>query len=395
MRRGSFYVLVLLAGLVFPASVLAQQPTGIRAGPIQLFPSISFSQEYTNNFFLLRSQKSSNWIFTQSPELVAIVPFGRHAFQGSYLGEVISHARFNKFNRMDHNLSALFNFEFPGDLGFKASRSYQATAVPPDFKEDRDLPYKNSVTAAELSYKVPEIWRGRVGYSLQEVNFEKKVDRAGDSNVDIINAEFDYYLTPKLQGLVEYTFKDVENPGRLLDNRRHEFLAGIIIDPTVKLNGTLKIGMTRIDFDVEQPTQRELTTVGISGALLYKATDLDDIRLEVARSIIQTSPVATLINFGTHFVSTGFTTSWNHRWPGIEGLTSTVHLRFVQDVFKGGAGALTGREDNFIQGGLGFAYVANRWLKVELSYSWRQRNSNFGENDFQEHRNVLKFVFRL
>lgn len=384
----------LMACIFLPGMVLAQGR--LRLGPVRLFPSLTLNQEYTSNFFLLRDEKNSNWIFTQSPQITALLPFSRHSLQFVYRPDFISFARFGRYNRVDHLWNGLLDLNFPGGLNFKVSETFQLSAVPPDFLGDRDLFYDYNVVSVEGSYKRADLWKARLGYSNLNLDFDDRRDRIGDYNINVVDAEFNYKLTAKTMGLAEFIWKGVDNRGTLTDNDRFEVLLGVIFDPTSKLTGTFKLGITVIDYDRDLPTRDDtFSTVGVSGSLLYRATRFDDIRLEVARNIVETSAISTLANFGPNFVSTGFTLSWDHRFRGVRGLMGTTFFRFANDDYKNGAGALRGRDDDHISGGLGLAYAFGRYYKLEWAYSWRQRDSNFDPNDFQEHRTYLKFTISL
>ena len=394
--RARFTLSLVLPSILLPVACLAQQPRGVKVGPVRLFPSLEFNQEYTSNFFFMRSPHLSNWVFTQSPGLSAILPIRRHSIQASYRGDIISHGRFERFNRFDHNLGALFNFEFPRGLGFRASQVYQATAIPPDFPEDRDLFFKNNFISAEASYRRGDVVRARLGYSLQDIDFERKVDRVGDHNIDAINLEFAYKIISNLMGTLDFVWRDVDFadriPGVNSDNRRLILLFGVALDPALRFTGSFKIGIAGINFDLDRPRDNDLITLGLSASLIYRLIRFDDFRLEAAREIIQTVPVSAIFIFGPFFVSTGFTLSWDHRFREIEGLASNIFFRFTRDDYRGGVGPLKGREDDFIITGFGLSYIINRWLRAEFAYNYRQRNSNLDINDFQENRTLLKFT---
>lgn len=394
-------LLALLVAMSLPVLLWAQEapPGGVRLGSFRLYPSLALDHTYTSNFFLLPFDQNSNWIFTQSPQVMGFLPFGRHSAQASYRADLMELARFRRFNRQDQTANGLLDFNFPGGLGVKVSDTFTSTAVPPDFLEDRDLFYRMNFINGEVSYKRADLWKARVGYGYQRLRFRHEEDKGGDFGTNVVNAEFDYKIAPKLMGLVEFIFKDVNNQAELTDNRRYEEYLGVIFDPTAKLTGTFKIGAATIDY-ITSGGPDDRTTLALSGSLLYRATSFDDVRLEVARNIVETSAVSTDVSFGDNFISTGFTTSWDHRFRGVPGLSSTVLVRYTQDRYKGGVGAFEGRKDHFVQYGLGAAYTFGKYYKIDGMYTWKRRNSKpdrlpFNDNDYEEHRPFIRFTISL
>jgi hypothetical protein len=397
MLRRLLWSLVLgsMVAVLVPALALAQGR--MKLGPVRLLPSLAFNQEFTTNYFLTRSDKESNWIFTQSPQILAILPIDRHSLLLSYKADFTSHSRFDEYNRVDQSLGGLLELNFPGGLGFRLDESFQTTAVPPDFKGDRQLFYGYNLFTAEVSFKRASIWKARLGYANTDLGFDDRRDRIGDYNIDLVDFQFDYNFTAKTAGVIEFIWKGVDNRAALTDNERVEVLFGVSFDPTAKLNGTFKAGLAVIDFKDSVAARPDTqATLNVNGSLTYRASRFDDIRLAALRNFIETSPVAPEAPFGPFFTSTGFTLGWDHRFRGVRGLASSITLGLVQDDFKGGGGGLfADREDDYVEASAALGYSFGWYFKIDWFYMWRQRDSNRDTNDYQEHRSFLRFIVSL
>jgi hypothetical protein len=374
----------------------------IKAGPLEVHPSIGITQTWTDNVYRSYDGKAkeSDWITTISPGLELILPLRRHSVKAGYFADIYRHKDRDENNYTRHLFTAGLNLDFPGGLAVTLKNDYIDSEVTRKWREQPGLagsadpyrakPYASNDFLARARYGFSDRWAVAAWYNLYAYGYDNEFDRTGDFDRHLGGGSIFYRIAPKTEVLVEYSRSTVDySKSPSSDNKNDTAYVGLQFDPTAKLSGHLKLGWTQRKYDTPQfANETRFDTFSTRVDLTYGLSPFDTIRLRGSRTIEED------IDTNAAYTRDDYSLGYSHILSMNEKIRLNASIGFGRERHEGPStdtdGLLKNRSDDILYTTLSADYVMQRWLMWTLSYSYYDRDSTFIRYDGTENVVFLK-----
>jgi hypothetical protein len=221
----------------------------------------------------------------------------------------------------------------------------------------------------------------RVGVDAENWRYQNNEQEFRDRDTSSAFGEIHYNVTGRTSVFLFADYREFEYTNANATNSDSEETTvqlGAEWQATSKTRGRVQIG--RADKDFDDPSVPDTDATTYLARVSWNPKSYTSVNLYGSRRFEETSAV-----FGNSFVSTLWGLAVNHsfarRW------TSDIHLNFINDDFD------TGRDDDYVDFGLGVDYLFRWWMSVGARYGYIKRDSNFAPNDYDE--NVFGLTLQL
>lgn len=308
----------------FPSSRLTLEPDqyeGLASFPdlgvLRVLPYYQFTTSYTDNVFLQAQDRDSDWVFVNSPGLALTLTGKRHLFELDYVADIIANAKYDKFDRVEHDLDTRLTITPMRALSITGENEFMIRGVPPRTPNpvagspgsDISSMYSDNVTQVLGMYHLGRKTDIELGYSHENVEFERAFNKTSDFTVDDITLDLYYRVLPKTRLYAEYVVGFADNANMVVDqltgkllstnNVRYQASGGAAWDPTAKLHGRVHGGFEWVDYTDLPISQGPF----YAGELEYDYSRRLRFGLRILQTITETSPVANNVGDGVNFQS--------------------------------------------------------------------------------------------
>lgn len=397
----------------------------------QLTPEFKVQQEYTDNLFLTKDDRESDWItlFTAGLELQAV---GRvQGFRLGYSPTYTLYQDFDEFNTLRHNADLELWKSLSKHLQFSFNDSFEYTEQPfepaqveliPDeqdftLRRGREPRYTNSARA-RLDYQFGPRHSVYAQYILHHFWSENPGEEDSIRNSPSLGFEYGLGRFYNLQGSASYTrgtfdeSDDLENwQGRLrLSRAFSKFLDGylqyrqsyvqrgadgedyLVYEPSAGVSyrfakeGTASLGLGYYIRDEEFADDHE--TGFLVNANINKTWDMrrSSLSLQGASGYTETYFGAENLGF-TIFYQIGAVYNYALR----KNLDWNLSANYRHNNFKDQDPE---RKDNIYSVGTGLRYRLTRRVALGLDYDFRLRESTIEDNEYRENRVLVGLIWR-
>ncbi|NLN60473.1 MAG: outer membrane beta-barrel protein [Deltaproteobacteria bacterium] len=406
-----FAFILFISFWAFPVQALERLPDGqgnIKLGPLEVHPSISIKETYTDNVYLsydgLRDR--SDWITTVSPGIAVVLPLRRHSIKAGYQADI------NYYNKHDENdyvhqvAFASLNLDFPGGLTIEVSDRFTDSETVRKWKKIRgvsgaadpyrDKPYQANDFFAKAKYQFADRWAVATWYNFYNYEYDNRYNNTGDYDRHTVGGSLYYRLTAKTEALLEYSYSRVDYPqDDFHDNKNHTIYTGFGFDPTAKLSGYIKLGWTQKKYDDKRERRGsrihkddKIDEFSTQVDLAYKLTPYDTIKLKAFRAIEEDEDT------NEPHTRDDYSIGYSHILSMNEKIRLNAILGYGKNDFDGRTfdtdGRLKHRNDDIYYATLGVDYAMQRWLLWNVGYTYMDRDSNFIRYDYDENRFFVK-----
>jgi hypothetical protein len=388
LRTACIGVIVIVL-LGFPGEIYG----GVRLGPLSFTPYVNVSGTFTDNVFLTKSDKKSDFYYSFLPGLkVRATPIGRHHFYLDYDADI---SQFNEYTGADYvvqSLDAGLELDLPKKFRIRLGDKITYGADLPDAEGDETSQYIDNLARIELSHTFFDRFGIGLRYSHEFKDYERSRDEIDNFDTNTVGGVFRFRILRRTSMLVEYVYsvtdyrRDVR--ARVENNYSNRINTGITWDITAKTRGTVKGGYIQT---THHRIDREDDSTFASANISHELTSHITISVTGIRSIFDTSNADDNIQFSTSYVSSQVTGKLQHTYrkftTSIGG--DYIHDRYLHDDLNVGRK----REDDVWRGWVGVDYHMQRWIKLGLKYRYTNLDSNFDTEGYDE--NLLAFLVGL
>jgi hypothetical protein len=365
----------------------------VRLGPLSVTPYVNVSGTFTDNVFLTKSNKESDFYYSVLPGVkVRARPIGRHNF---YLDYDVDISQFNEHTGADNvvqSLDAGLDLNLPRKFEIKLGNKFTYGADLPDSEGDETSQYYNNVARIEASYAFLDRFGIGLRYAHEFKDYERSRDEIDNFDTNTVGGMFRFRILRGTSALLEYTYSitDYRRDARARDenNYSHRINSGITWDITAKTRGTVRGGYVEKNY---YALNREENAVFASANISHELTDHIILSITGIRNIFDTSNADDNIQFSTSYVSSQIAARLKHTYrkftTNIGG--GYIHDRYLHDDLRVGRK----RKDDVWRGSLGIDYQMQRWIKLGVQYRYRTLNSNFDTEEYDE--NLVAFFVGL
>jgi len=369
---------------------------GIKVGPFQFKPGITFNTTFTDNAQLSNRNKESDFILTMNPtfnftlaqdtKYKDVIAFG-------YSGDLGAYTRVTNNSYTNHTVWATVDLRERPTNYMKLREQFTYTDDPYGNYEYVGVGTTTSRIRNELDLMVgrnlPRGYSAEVSYENYLENFLKNVDKQRTSMAHVGSGTLLYELTGKTKLLGEYSFgyRDFYNApsSTAPDYTVQEFMTGFRWAATARLAGELKGGYGWRSFlnDMDPlgyPYSNNNTFIYETN-LSYLLTRKTTLNFEAGREfllgadnipgtdVLDESQDAYVRNFFGLFATTQLRRNLTLRAGGEYSIEPYADTPFYQD-----------RTDTYCYLTIGFTHQIRRYLSYGLSYYFNKRDSDFDQS---------------
>ncbi|RUA01632.1 MAG: hypothetical protein DSY89_04245 [Deltaproteobacteria bacterium] len=411
------------AGEPDPGSVSGREIFGIGGGFIH--PSLALGGAYSDNIYNTRKDEKDDFIWVVSPEIWFSLPGSRvkamnlsvspktpagftlsrenpAAFRRyrAYLGAGADFYRYSEFTEEDtesYKLEGLFQYNFRSGFSIELIDQYVDTfdpvGVAPFTRRDE---YMENLFNVTFSYALTEKFKLRFDYTRIDLDYDERPDDeipliGRDRQDNGYSGYLFYKMRPKMSVFAQYQFIDIDYDLDVLagDSEEHQYFGGILWDMTAKSRGRLKAG-----YGVKKFTDvgfKEGKNFILEGEIHHHFTPKTSLGLVGYRRTDETT-----IQETEYVVTHGISANYKQRFTAK--LTGHLFATYARDHYQGEFtfdGETKERKDDLVRIRPSLRYEFSRWLLVDASYRYSQRDSNFSSFDFTENRFSIRVSFSL
>ena len=378
-----------MAFLGFPCEMYGGN---IRLGSLGITPYITTSGRYTDNVFLTKSNKESDFYYSILPGFkFRVTPLDRYGFHLNYDADYAQYDTHSEANYFVQSADAGLDFNLPRGVGVKLGDKITSGADPPDFEGDRKARYISNLSRIEASYPFSDRFNLGLHYGHEIKDYKHREDEIDNFDTDAVGGVFRFHIFTRTSMFLEYIHSDTDyrkDRARVENNYSNRINSGIAWDITAKTRGTVRGGYVEKNY---YAINRKENTVFLSANISHELTSRIIFSLTGIRNVFDTSNADDNIQFSSSYISNQVTAGLQHTYRKF---TSSIGGDFIYDRYlHDDRGVGKKRKDYVWRGSAGIDYQMQRWIKLGVKYRYTNLDSNFDIKDYDE--NLVAFFVGL
>ena len=361
---------------------------GIVLNRFRVSPSVSVSENYSDNIFLTSSDENGEFITAISPEVSLDFALAvRNIVNLTYKMNYLIHSRFQNFKKDTHNLSLSYGYRtrkgskvsLGTDVDFDSIQPYSASDGHKDFR-------KNTFYIDALALLSSATESG-LRISHQSRRYEDSRYEIDEYDRSTVTLSAGHRMSPVTTVFLEYAYYYQENhvPSGFpsTDMNTNTVFLGTKWAATQKISGVLKAGYTSTDFKEVS----DFSGVVADTVVTYRLSDFTRFELMVFRTLVKST--ATARESGTYYISEGggFVAAYAGWYP----LVIRAGLLYRRNDYSDGLD----RKDRLSSSSLKAVYGYRGWLDCLISYEYRRNDSNVDGETYGENRIAFMMKFSI
>jgi hypothetical protein len=377
-----FSCLVFLAFLSVPFLSLAIKPAGnIHVGQLDIHPSLSVKEEYTDNIYELSDHETGSAITTTSPGIAFQLPLQKHLLNMDCRAEFIEPSRHQNYQTENYFANIMLDLDF-NRLNIQIGDNWARDSVAPDYEKDIRNDYYQNRFFLDTSYKLAGRYKIEGFFRNENRDFNSfhkswQVDPELDNYTqNEVGFDLFYRFLPLEYGYTNINNKDMGLPSTDSDTQR--LWLGLTWEATSKITGEIKGGFTDRNYDGDID---DFNGFGMKVDIKYQLTSYTTIGLNGFRRPVDTAVTEEEGVYGPYYVSTGGTLSVDHKLT--HKISANAHVSYINDHYEEKGIYGKKREDDRIGFGVGINYQVQDWLGCGVSYSYVDKDSDVEIEDYR------------
>ena len=405
--------LILVGSLaLFCRPVAAFAQGNIRIGKIKVTPKVAYKGELNDNIYLVPGDgpidEESDYINTVTPG----IGFSFRGEPGNYISagyevDLVAYTDNNDNNYEMHTVTGGFGLKSPLGLYLKADDRFIDTGDPYGTAEEYGLGMPkverwNNTVNVSGGYEFADRFTIEAQYRNFLEEFDRSEDEWQDKKDHIYGGTLYYKFMPKTSVLVQYRRTERNYTGQedgavyagdtysseTSENYElNDYLIGLHWDPGAKISGDLKFGWVDREYDNDRDPAgnkyEDKNTWVAETRLLYRASEKTRLRAKVMRSIKE----STARTYSNYYTDTAVGLGVSH----VPFERFFLHLDFdygknEYDAYPG----LKERTDDTYTAQIGVEYKIQEWLKASVDYEYKDRDSNYDQNEYTVNKATIK-----
>lgn len=375
----SVFIALFLVSVVAASVASAEPGDGISLGDAKLNLLGNVQEQYDSNVFLSSSDEKGDWISTFSPGAKLEWPFGSdNVFRAFYMADFNVYAEHDKQNSIDHTASAALEFNVNG-VKMEFGDLFRKVYDRPDSETTERINRIINTASANISAEYGDLGY-EAGYQNIVTYYLNDMYSHEDKDENFVNLIGTYRISADTKMLLEFDYGNI-NYTKTTNSDANLFqgLIGVRGKLTDSCSAEIKAGWQYRDYVRE--SDNNFNSIVTTASVREKFTQNDILELTWLRG-----PFESLYDGVNYYVANRIDATYTHKFTkkfsanaGGSFLWSWYPMETTED------GATKKREDGTWSVGGGVAYDIYKWLGWKAGYEFRQRHSNFGNFDFDDH----------
>ncbi len=409
MKKNIFISFLLVSCLIFfTAGALAQERGGtLIFGNLVVTPGLTLQEVYDDNIYLgsgtnsTTESEDSDWITNIIPSIM--LDYSLHERGGIKLGYLGDFAYYKDDNNNDwKNHKGVFGLNYKAPTGLIVGIDNLYTRAQDPYGSENE--YKLGVPQTKrwhndlktrIGYELQNQFRILAYYNYYKQKYDEEVDYSQNYACNEVGAGIEKKILPLTWGFLRYFRGETDyysHPSGVTDSNDADFTydsvkIGLTLDPDAKIKGELNFGYTwkryENDADVSGSQYDDKNTWIASTLLSYEPTATTTLGLAIMRAMRDAGADTT-----EYFDDTGI--SINLKQVILSELSLLVGAAYSKHDYKNSTN-YPGRDDDNYKAKLGIEYLINEWLMAGADYTYREKDSSSGENDYTDNQFMVTF----
>lgn len=372
---------------------------GVRVGAFTLFPSVNLSSSYNDNIYASNNNTKSDLLFTAAPRVNMVSNFSRHSLNFGAGAEIVRYVDRTDEDHENFNVSGGGSLQIASQTSMSGGLSFARTHEDrgePTATGGREPTELDTITArAGFSHQF-----NRVGFQvrglMEDIDYQDDTNSLGatinnddrDRKEYTLTTRVSYDIAPAYSAFVEgqYNSRQYDSSrddnGFSRDSDGYRLNVGAAFDLTGVTFGEVFAGYMQQEYDDSRFSEN--SGLGYGAAVTWNATQLTTARLDVSRTIAETT---TANASGTTNSRVALTV--DHEL--LRNLLLNGNASYTHSDYEGNVS----RTDKTYQAGLGLTYMMNRWIHLNGGYRYTMRDSTTPADADDYSRNVFRVGLRL
>jgi len=401
MKKNIFVSFLVVNCLVFfTAGALAQERGGtLIFGNLVVTPGLTLQEVYDDNIYLgsgtnsTTESEESDWITHIVPGLM--LDYSLHERGGIKLGYIGDYAYYKDENNNDwKNHKGVFGLNYKAPVGLIIGIDNLYTRAQDPYGSDNE--YRLGVPQTErwhndlktrIGYELQNLFRIFAYYNYYKQKYDEDIDYSQNYDCNEVGAGIEKKILPLMWGFLRYfhgetdyyTHREGVTDSNDADFSYDSVKMGLAWDPGAKIEGELNFGYTWKKYDnnadVSDRQYDDQNTWIASTLLSYKPTVTTTLGLAITKAMRDSGA-----NTTEYFDDTGI--SINLKQVVLSKISLLVGAAYSTHDYEDSIG----REDDNYTARLGIKYLINEWLMAGADYTYREKDSNYGEFDYKDNK---------
>jgi len=359
-------------------------PARIKAGPLNIHPSLRTQTEYDSNVFLADNDRSEDVVYDIMPGMILDLPVNKHRLTVGYEAdmEFFSKKRHRDQNDINQNFFALANLHFP---------SWYVNVL----EQFAETSGRAGTTFSSRIPRIDQTIHPKVGYRWKRLTFEggfrhtaRDFRRQVDDQLDFQIVEWTgvvfYDLFARLKALIEYQVAQIDYDDNFRRNGTFQ-QARVGIEGEVHPNVFLKARVGPHFRNYEEDSEPDFNSWVAELYADYEMRDNLTFHFGFTRKAVEAT-FADVNYYRQHLFELGVQYWIRPQWE-LFGQTRLYRQDYAERATL--AGQTRFRHDDHLVYKTGLRYEPRDWLEFVLAYQVGRRDSNFSTFDYTDHRVTL------
>lgn len=404
MKKNIFISFLVVSCLVFSAAgALAQErESTLIFGNLAVTPGLTLQEVYDDNIYLgsgtnsTTESEESDWITHIIPSIM--LDYSLHERGGIKLGYLGDYAYYKDDSSNDwKNHKGIFGLNYKAPVGLIVGIDNLYTRAQDPYGSDNE--YSLGVPQTErwhndlktkIGYEFRNLFRIFAYYNYYKQKYkDKEIDYSQNYDCNEVGAGIEKKIFPLTWGFLRYfhgetdyyTHREGVTDSNDADFTYDNIKIGLAWDPGAKIKGELNFGYTWKKYnnnaDVSGSQYCDSNTWIASTFLSYEPTATTTLGLAIMRAMRDAGADTT-----EYFDDTGI--SINLKQVILSELSLLVGAAYSKHDYKNSTNS--GRKDDNYKARIGIEYLINEWLMAGADYTYREKDSSSGENDYKDNK---------
>lgn len=369
-------------------------------------PFFFMEGKYTDNLYYTPGNRESEFITSFSPGLWIAVPPNREKLLGIhtsptspgglrvsrmkpdtarrmqtyflYTPSFVFYKNNSRHDHVDHRAEGLFQYNFDGGLSVDLMNQFNRRHEINLNVEERLDRYHDNLAALMLNYQHSEKLSLRADYANYWLDYADSANQFRNRMDNVLGFYVFHQTLPRTSFFAQYEFADINyDKNNIFGSREHRYHLGTEWQITAESRGRIKAGYMQKRFDDSEIGDEE--GFSAEAQLQHNFTPRRAGTLSAYHRYTETS-----ITESYAVLTTGADFRLMQRFD--EKWSATLGMMYYRDEFRGEftVGEETReRRDNTFQIGPALIFEPRDWMKMDVSYYFSKRDSNFDAFDFE------------
>lgn len=347
-----------------------------------LHPYLRLKGEFDDNIFYTEKNKEYDWLSIVTPGVSLELPWDTNLIQLDFRALLYYFHRHPRENHQDYRLKGLFNYNF-SSFKFKLEDLFLQTSSRENTDYSLRIKRTENTGSASLLYTANS-FELECEYKNFYINYHDDSYSEYDHQEHFGILTGFYRIAPKTKALVEYTYDRIlYRDDKDRDGFYNELRVGFKGDITSKLYGIVKVGYQARQYHDDSIWEDYDGIVGLV-ALEQRFSQYSNLQLSWERTAREST-----YELNSYYLINRIKVTYSQQLA--HKLRGYAKIRYYN--YRYPHRSLTydkKRNDDIWEPEISVVYNIQDWLSAELSYIYRDRNSNLPEYDYQDNRISLE-----